>query len=259
MKFSIITVSLNSEKTIEKTIKSVLEQGVDDLEYIIIDGGSSDQTLNIINKYKNRISQIISEKDEGVSDAFNKGLKLASGEIIGIINSDDWYEAGALKTVAEMMSSSETNFVVGALKYWDSNGRGFTVKPDKDYQKRIGYKMPHLNHPAAFFRKSVYEKIGLFDKKYHYAMDYDFFLRVFKNNLEGKLSDQILANMNLSGLSDRNAIKAYRETLEIADKKIKALVYFIYSVAKYLIRLSLEKIDSGRLLNLIRKIKYQKI
>ena len=102
MKISVITVCFNSEKTIARTIESVINQHYSDLEYIIIDGGSKDKTVEIINKYRNELSYFISEPDQGISDAFNKGIRVASGDIIGIINSDDWYENGTFKLVNEM-------------------------------------------------------------------------------------------------------------------------------------------------------------
>ena len=100
MKISIITITYNSEKTLENTIKSVIGQNYDDLEYIIIDGGSKDGTLKIAEQYKKYISVIVSEPDNGISDAFNKGISHATGELIGIINSDDMLADGALKTIA---------------------------------------------------------------------------------------------------------------------------------------------------------------
>lgn len=256
MKISIITISFNSAKTIERTIKSVLEQNYPNLEYIIIDGGSRDNTLNIINQYKDSITKIISEPDEGISDAFNKGVRLATGDVIGILNSDDWHEPETLKIVADKLSSPDADFIVGCLKYWNDKGENFTVLPDRNYLGKIGYKMPHLNHPSAFFKKSVYDSIGLFNKKYKYAMDYDFFFRVIRNNKKPVFTNEVLANMSFAGASDKNAIKAYKETLEIADKKIIALPYFIYSVTKYYIRLLLNIFGLNKLLLFIRKLKY---
>ncbi len=126
MKISVITVCFNSEKTIARTIESVINQHYSDLEYIIIDGGSKDKTVEIINKYRNELSYFISEPDQGISDAFNKGIRVATGDIIGIINSDDWYENGIFKLVNEMfLQNKEIDVLVGALRYWDDKKKQF--------------------------------------------------------------------------------------------------------------------------------------
>ena len=257
MKISIITVCFNSEKTIARTIESVINQYYSDLEYIIIDGGSKDKTIEIINKYRNELSYFISEPDQGISDAFNKGIRVASGDIIGIINSDDWYENGTFKLVNEMfLQNKEIDVLVGALRYWDDKKNNFIVYPDKNYEKCINYRMPRLNHPTVFMKAEVYRSVGLFDLKYRYAMDYDLFIRVFEDGKKIVLIDQILSNMSLSGTSDKNARKAYLETFHIAPNKIKSFIFFIYSVIKYYIRFFLIFIGLDKLLLKIRKIKY---
>jgi glycosyltransferase involved in cell wall biosynthesis len=256
-KISIITISYNSKNTIERTIKSVLEQNYPNLEYIIIDGGSTDKTIDIIEKYRNKINKIIIESDEGISDAFNKGIQVATGDIIGILNSDDWYEKNTLEIVNQNLSNDNYDFIVGSLRYWNSKGHNFIVKPDKNYKSKIRYKMPHLNHPASFFKKSVYGEVGLFNKNFKYAMDYDFFFRVNKANKKPAFTDKILANMSFSGASDKNAIKAYKEVLKISDKKLTAFLYFLYSAIKYYIRFLLIKTHLEKLLLKIRKRKYK--
>jgi glycosyltransferase involved in cell wall biosynthesis len=257
MKISIITISYNSEKTIARTIESVINQNYDNLEYIIIDGGSRDKTVEIINRYRDKLSYFVSEPDQGISDAFNKGLRVASGDVIGIINSDDWYENGTFKLVNEMFSQNkEIAVLVGALRYWDDKENNFIVYPDKNYEKCINYRMPRLNHPTVFMKTEVYHSIGLFDLKYRYAMDYDLFVRVFKNGKKIVFVDQVLSNMSLLGASDRNAIKAYLETFHIAPNKLKAFIFFIYSAIKYYIRLFLIFLVLDKLLLKIRKIKY---
>jgi len=246
MKISVITVCFNSEKTIARTIESVINQHYSDLEYIIIDGGSKDKTIEIINKYRDKLSYFISEPDQGISDAFNKGIRVASGDIIGIINSDDWYENGTFKLVNEMfLQNKEIDVLVGALRYWDDKKNNFIVYPDKNYEKCINY-----------MKAEVYRSVGLFDLKYRYAMDYDFFVRVFEDGKKIVFIDKVLSNMSLSGASDKNARKAYLETFHIAPNKIKSFIFFIYSVIKYYIRFFLIFIGLDKLLLKIRKIKY---
>ncbi|MFA6995447.1 MAG: glycosyltransferase family 2 protein [Patescibacteria group bacterium] len=257
MKISVITISYNSAKTIARTIESVISQNYSDLEYIIIDGGSTDGTLDIIKKYGSRITHIVSEPDSGISDAFNKGLKLASGEVTGILNSDDWYEPETLKIVVSKLADPTADFMVGALRYWDEKGNNFIVYPDKNYQKRISYKMPHLNHPTVFFKTEVYRSVGLFNPKYHYAMDYDFFLRVFLAGKRVFFVDSVLANMSFSGASDKHAIRAYLESFNIATNKFLAGIYFIYSASKYYLRQLLILFKLDHFLLSIRRSKYK--
>jgi hypothetical protein len=180
---------------------------------------------------------------------------LATGEIIGLLNSDDWYEKDALKIVSELLLGDK-DFLVGSLRYWDFDN-SFEVKPDNNYEQQIKYKMPHLNHPASFFKKSVYDSVGMFNLKYHYAMDYDFFLRVFMANKKAAFTKKVLSNMSLSGASDKNAIKAYWETLQIAKNKTKACPYFIYSMVKYYIRILLRQLRMDKILLFIRRKKYK--
>ena len=113
MKVSIITVCYNSAKTIKRTIKSVAEQDYEEIEYIIIDGGSTDGTLDIIDRYKDKISVLVSEPDEGIYDAMNKGIARATGDIIGFMNSDDWYADGAIVAIAEAFKKTEAEIVYG--------------------------------------------------------------------------------------------------------------------------------------------------
>jgi len=258
MKISIITICYNSAKTIERTIQSVISQNYSDYEYLIIDGGSHDGTIDIINKYKEKISQFISEPDKGISDAFNKGLGLANGEIIGILNSDDWYEPKTLKIVSsELIKNKDFDYLVGAQRYWDKNGKNYIVKPDKNYYRKIKHMMPRLNHPSSFFRKSVYESIGLFNVNYRYAMDYDLFFRAFLANKKPLFINKVVTNMSLEGTSDINAISAYWETFIIAQDKLQAFLFFLYSVFKYYIRQLLELLRLNNLLFNIRKMKYK--
>lgn len=256
-KISIVTVCYNSAKTIERTIKSVLDQNYDNLEYILIDGASKDETMKIVEKYKSKLAIVISEKDNGISDAFNKGACMATGEIVGILNSDDWHEPNTLSTVASLLKNGGADFLVGALRYWNGNNGSFVIYPDQHYENKILYKMPNLNHPATFFKNVVYHNIGYFDLKYKYAMDYDFFLRVYQAGYRGVFTDQILSNMSSNGASDINAIKTYKEVMEIATDKKRAVIYFYISAIKYYVRSFLTICKLDELLLKIRKIKYK--
>ena len=215
MRVSIITVCYNSARTIEQTIKSVITQDYDDVEYIIIDGGSKDGTLDIIDKYMNGINKVISEPDSGIYDAMNKGIRLASGEIIGIINSDDWYGEGTIAAaVACLKAHPECGVAHGReIDIYANGGMGI---------KRI--KTPITEdflavfcHPTFFVRKLVYEEVGLFDCKYPTDADGDLVYRMYFAGIKFCYDDDIVAYFRMgTGASASSA--AYRERLTVHRK-----------------------------------------
>ena len=174
--FSIITVVYNNEKYLEETIKSVVNQKFRNFEYIIIDGGSSDKTLDIIKRYDSQIDYWISQKDKGIYDAFNKGMSLAKGDFIGIINSDDTYLDNALEIIAKYindLTNKEIDFIFGSVKkHW---GILYGYRPEKIYYSWGFYS----SHSTGFFlRRSSVKKIGLYNINYKYHADYDYFYRM---------------------------------------------------------------------------------
>ncbi len=200
IKVSIITVSLNSEKTIEQTILSVLHQTYRDVEYIIIDGNSSDGTTEIIKRYENRIAYWVSEPDKGLYDAMNKGVKIAKGKIIGIINSDDWYESDAVEKIVEIFSKNkDLDIIHGGIRIYDNEQYSSTYCPPT---RELNLCM--IPHPACFITKSTYDKFGLYDLSYKIAADYDFVAKVFSNKGKFIFSKEIFANLRLGGISDLN-------------------------------------------------------
>jgi glycosyltransferase involved in cell wall biosynthesis len=173
-RLSIITVVLNGEEYLEHTIKSVLNQKYKNFEYIIIDGGSTDQTLEIIKRYNDQIEYWISEKDRGIYDAFNKGMILAKGDYIGIANSDDVYTEGAFDILNQYIEKfPEKDFIFGSVKkHW---GLLYGYKPWKIYFSWGFYS----SHSTGFFIKTKSaKKVGLYNLKYKYSSDYDFFYRM---------------------------------------------------------------------------------
>ncbi len=207
MKISIITVSYNSEKTIEDTIKSVFNQQFVDLEYIIIDGGSKDNTMEIVNKYKDKITKVISESDRGIYDAMNKGIKSAKGDVIGILNSDDfYYNEEVLSKVINEFELDNFDAVYGDIIYVDN----FDIKKQVRYWKAGEYKENKLNfgwimpHPAFFVKKKVYNDFGLFNLDFKIAADYELMLRFLKNNLQIKYLNKTLVCMREGGYSAKN-------------------------------------------------------
>lgn len=238
--FSIITISLNSIKTIEKTILSVIDQTFRDYEYIIIDGGSTDGTLDIIKKYQDKISYWVSEKDNGIGNAFNKGILASQGKIIGIINSDDYYEENALEIIDDLDKKYNADFYIGALKYFEKNNNKnyITIYPDNKYNRKNYYLTPRLNHPASFFKKELYQEVGLYKENYKYIMDREFFKRVSSKNKRGAFTDKVLTNMSSGGISEKKEIMARKERLDLFENKVFGL--FLYCI--YLLKIKIKKI-----------------
>lgn len=215
MKISIITVCLNSEETIEQTIRSVIEQNDYDYEYIIIDGESTDRTLEIIRKYKESISMIISEPDNGLYDAMNKGIALATGDIIGIINSDDWYEPEIFKKVRKCFLETDVEAIYGNLNLVYPNGEVEILVPTNI--EKIRYEM-EIPHPTVFIKQDVYKRLGTFELKYKIAADYDLMLRLYTSGVRFGYQNSIFANFRFGGVSNKQAEKCMKETLEISQK-----------------------------------------
>lgn len=177
MKISIITVCRNSGKTIERAIRSVISQQYSDLEYIVIDGGSVDDTCQIIRKYEKNISYWLSEPDEGIYDAMNKGISVATGEVIAFLNSDDWYEKNTFNCIEKSFRENDVDMVSGGICLMKDGRASITAseKPENmdDYFFNIGFP-----HPSLFAKAYLFQSYGMFDVTYKIAADYDWMLRV---------------------------------------------------------------------------------
>ena len=197
-KVSIITVSYNSEKTIEQTIKSVLTQSYTNLEYIIVDGASKDATMTIVRKYAEQDPRIrfISEPDNGIYDAMNKGIQMASGDVVGLINSDDYYEEDALKKVVESIPNDEKYVVYGMTRLMNGDVEDSVIL--------IGHcSLPRkmMMHPSCFVSRAVYNEYQ-FDTSYKSAADYDLFMRLFRDQtIRFVPVYSILASFRTGGMS----------------------------------------------------------
>ncbi|PWT96537.1 MAG: glycosyltransferase [Bacteroidetes bacterium] len=248
---SIITVVYNGEQFIEGAIQSVINQSYTNIQYIVIDGGSTDNTINIINRYKDHIAVFISERDNGISDAFNKGLKQAKGEIVGILNADDWYELDGLEKVVTNLGDNDV--VYGDLRLWKDEKPDAIFKGDHDYLTR---EMT-INHPTVFVRRKCYEKYGGFSMDFRYAMDYDLLLRLRVNGCKFAYVPSVLSNMRWGGVSDKYWYRACRESLFIKNKYMPQRhwlnrMYFAKHIAAIAIGKSLQYLKLGALVKLYR-------
>ncbi|AYA78083.1 glycosyltransferase [Bacillus sp. Y1] len=225
---SIITVTYNSEKTIGKTIDSVFDQTYKNIEYIIIDGESSDRTIDIVKRYKKKFGDrliFVSEKDNGIYDAMNKGIEKSSGEIIGIINSDDWYESDAVEKVLESLTMKGIDGVYHGYQRFVSI-KGEEILISRSSKNNLRNKM--LEHPSCFVSRNIYIKQGMFNLDYKFCADYDFLLRLLENNVPFIEVDSIISNFTVGGVS--STPKAALESLKM--KRDRGLVTY----RKYLIK-----------------------
>jgi len=217
MKISLITPTFNSEKTIAKNVESVLNQSYKDFEHIIIDNLSSDNTLEIVKRFYNNIYSnlsIIHEKDSGIADAFNKGINAASGDIIGILNSDDFYFSNdVFEKVVKAFSDPKILFSHGNILFKDDlHGTNIRKPLLCDVRKAMPY-----NHPTLFLRKKLYKEIGLYDTDFKYAMDFDLVCRIktYTSSLENVsvyLDSEPIVVMNAGGASWQYELHSIKES-----------------------------------------------
>lgn len=227
MLISLITVCYNSEKTIRATLESVLRQTYTDYEYIIIDGKSEDNTVSIVNQYKPHFEKMgvhlicISEKDKGLYDAMNKGINLASGDIIGIINSDDVLsDENAFAKIIQRFQVDDCDATYSDLYIMDaetlSSPNRIFIAGRKSY--KLGWYPPH---PTLYLKREVYEKYGKYNIKYKIAADYDFMLRIMKKNIKMSYIRSVLVYMRAGGTSTYS-LKAYKRSFDEAIDVLKS-------------------------------------
>ena len=219
---TIVTPSYNQGRFIEETILSVLNQDYPNIEYIVMDGGSTDQTLDILKKYENRLSWY-SEKDKGQTDAINKGLRLAKGEILAYLNSDDTYFPGAITRAVHYLTTEnpDSPFVYGEGYHITAEGTIIERYPTEPFDFQRLAETCYICQPTTFWKRDIIEKIGLFDENLHYAMDYDYWIRIAKQYGTLGYIKEYLANSRLyqetKTMSKR--VEAHEEILNVIRKQ----------------------------------------
>ncbi len=218
IKISIITICYNSSKSIADAIDSVLDQTYPNIEYLIIDGKSKDNTVEIIQSYGDKISRFVSEPDKGIYDALNKGLKMASGDVIGFMHSDDIFaNSSILEKVAHLFESNPIDSVYGDLQYVYKHDTNKILRHWKtgEYSRaklKMGWMPPH---PSFYVKKSVYDKLGGFNTKYRIAADYDTMLRFLgKHQISSKYLPEVMVKMRVGGASNRSLKNIINKTKE---------------------------------------------
>ena len=241
MKVSIITISFNTENTIGNTLKSAEGQSYKNIEHIIIDGGSKDNTLEICNSFSH-ISKIISEPDNGVYDAFNKGLELATGDVVGFLNADDiFYNENSVQEIANIFLNNEADIVYGNLDYVNKEGKVIRNWTSRSYEKGLVKKAWMPAHPTFYCKKEVYDRLGGYNDSFKIGGDFELCLRFLEINkvpsfyLNKKLVKMLVGGISNSGLKSKWTI--YKEELrafKIHNIKVNPIPYdftlFIYII-----------------------------
>jgi glycosyltransferase involved in cell wall biosynthesis len=206
MKITIVTAVLNSKDFIEDCIQSIHGQTFRSIEHIVIDGGSTEGTLDIVHKYQSGIAKLISERDDGIYDAMNKGIRLATGEVIGILNADDFYpNSGILEKVSQVFENEDIESCYGDLEYVDAVDSSKVIRywrsGSYDINKFYSGWMPP--HPTFFVRRSAYQKYGLFNLSFGSAADYELMLRfLLKHRITTTYIPDVLVKMRTGGISN---------------------------------------------------------
>lgn len=264
LKFSIITVCLNAAGTLRDCIESVKGQGLE-VEHIIIDGGSDDGTLKVLERYRSQVARLISEPDGGMYDAMNKGLRLAGGDVIGILNADDFYSnAVVLSKVAESFRDESIDSCYGDLVYVDAADirKVFRYWRSGSYDRRKFYNGWMPPHPTFFARRSVYEKYGFFNLDLGSAADYELMLRfLLKHKIACKYIPEVLVHMRNGGQSNaslKNRLAAHRNDYlawkvnEIAPYPWTLMMKPLRKIGQYITRMDIDEYDSNCVLTLGR-------
>ena len=219
MKVSIITVTYNAEKTIENSIKAVISQTYNDIEYLIIDGGSTDRTVSIIEKYKDKIAYFVSETDNGVYNAMNKGITASTGEILYFINANDYiFDENVIKETVEAFKKTKVDMIFGNMSFIDDEG---TEKERKSYATADMFFLTQecICHQGIFYRRKVFDICGLYNENYHLMADHDLNMKIIMNKkLKVGYFDRVVSKFTLGGLSN-SAV-----TLTILNKEKEELL-----------------------------------
>jgi glycosyltransferase len=231
MKISIITITYNSEKTLRDTIESVLNQSYKDIEYVVVDGKSKDSTCDIVRSYGNRISTFVSEKDNGLYDALNKGIRLATGDVVGFLHSDDIFASTeTIKMIAEAFTKFKVDSVYGDLVYVDQNDtdkiiRFWRSRKFSRTRALTGWMPPH---PTFYVKREVYTKYGGFNTTFRIAADYESILRfLVRFKVSTFYIPLVLIRMRLGGESNKSIKNVIRKSLEdIRAMQINGLISF---------------------------------
>ena len=239
MKVSIITITYNAENTIFNSLNSVFSQSHKNIEHIIVDGGSKDNTVKICKEF-NHISKLISEPDKGVYDAFNKGIKLATGDVIGFLNADDtFYNENSIQDIVDAFSNNETDIVYGNLNYVNEESKVIRNWISKPYEKGLVKKAWMPAHPTFYCKKEVYDRLGGYNDSFKIAGDFELCLRFLEiNNIPSFYLNKKIVKMLVGGISNsglKSKLTIFKEELrafKINNISVNHVLFFLYKLKK---------------------------
>lgn len=254
---SIVTVVFNNARHVGRAMESVFAQSYPNIEYIVIDGGSSDGTVDIIRQHSNKLSYWHSKPDKGIGDAFNMGVAVSRGTYVGLVNSDDWMEPEQIATAVTELERSGASFVYGDLMMHHLDGEpAYRVSADSDYGASIDHRMPLVNHPTCVARRTLYEDVGLFDLNWRIAMDYDWLLRIHLVGSKGVYVPEICGHMTLDGASDAIWWRGLKEVRQIAishgTPSWRANASFAWATSRSILRRFLQQVLPRKLMLWLR-------
>ena len=262
---TVATVVFNGDKYLEQTIQSVINQSYPNLEYIIIDGGSTDTTVDIIRKYENQIDYWVSEPDKGIYDAMNKSIQASTGEVIGLINSGDLYTNKAIEQIVKLYNTNDNLIISGAMYRFKNKGN-LLFKLVKNQQNLILgiYKGMPINHPATFVTRKAYQTLGYFNPEFRICGDYDFIFRAYHSQLiKFIFTNTELACMRLDGVSEKFKSIWIRSIEHFIIRKQKIfwltnILIFIHWLFKTVTKYLIKKIVGNKLMSIYYKFRHDK-
>lgn len=256
---SIITIVFNNRTHIERAMHSVFAQTYRNLEYIVVDGGSTDGTVDLIRGHAERLSYWHSAKDGGIADAFNRGVALARGTIIGLVNADDWMSPDQVATGVAALRETGAPFVFGDLVYHRAADGApvYRIAGDGDYARKLWHRMPQVTHPTALVRRDVYERHGLFDPRWRIGMDYDWLCRLNDAGVRGAYRSDVLGHMSLGGVSDarwRQCLDEHR-AIAVHHGAAPTLMRLLFGLRRWKVetRILMERLIPARLSARLRR------
>lgn len=249
-KISIITAVFNNEKFLEKSINSVLSQTYENIEYIIIDGGSTDGTLDIIKKYDDRIDYWVSEKDSGVYDALNKALRVCKGEYICVLNGDDYYKKHALEKSLGEIEKTNSDYCIANARFVNAKS---VMKPIFPLKEGFIYQEMPYPHVSLVAKKEIYEKVGFFDTSFKIAGDHDMALRIHLAGFRACYLDEVVALLEPDGIS--SSTKSMRESRDVAIKNGKPRTLACKTFFVQFVKFKLYQILPEKVIQYVQSIK----
>lgn len=258
---TVITIVRNRNETLPQTIMSVLKQRYVNIEYVVVDGASTDGTLQVIKQFDDKIDLWISEPDCGTSDAFNKGLSLARGEFIFWLSSDDWIDPDFIELAVKALLSTGADFVFGNMAMYKDGNLVSLIEADKDYAKALTSGNPRFNYPTIVIRRECFQKLGLLDMTYKYIADYEWILRLHLNGKGGFFDSSLVVHRRVGGIGESHPVRSVLEHLRLsrqyglpATKPVAAhLYYFVRGGMGHLAKLLLPAIIYKKLKRAVRR------